>query len=147
VMPMPGVWFACALAAATPASQTIADKMHVPRIKVGLSRSMPFDTVKANRPPISATGAGGVCSAHLQTRFGLAGSRTPIGGARDWLANADSTFVLITGFLRCGAIQYPVGWRNLTKISHFGLRLYASRQVVAGGPIGSERRMPPRWSS
>jgi hypothetical protein len=45
VMPMPGVWFACALAAATPANQTIADKMHVPRIKVGLSCSMPVDTV------------------------------------------------------------------------------------------------------
>ena len=50
VMPMPGIWFACALAAATLANQTIADKMHVPRIKVGLSRSMPFDTVKADRP-------------------------------------------------------------------------------------------------
>jgi|HubBroStandDraft_3_1064219.scaffolds.fasta_scaffold57397_2 hypothetical protein len=50
VMPMPGIWFACALAAATLANQTIADKMHVPRIKVGLSCSMPVDTVKADRP-------------------------------------------------------------------------------------------------
>jgi hypothetical protein len=49
VMPMPGVWFACALAAATLANQTIADKMHVPRIKFGLSCSMPVDTVTADR--------------------------------------------------------------------------------------------------
>ncbi len=37
VMPMPGVWVACALAVTTLARKTIADKMHVARIKFGLS--------------------------------------------------------------------------------------------------------------
>ena len=37
VMPMPGVWVACALAVTTLARTTIADKMHVARIKFGLS--------------------------------------------------------------------------------------------------------------
>jgi hypothetical protein len=40
VMPMPGGWLACALAAATLASSMIADKMHLPRIKFGLSCSI-----------------------------------------------------------------------------------------------------------
>src|ERR1700683_2769313 len=119
VIPMPGVGLPCAPAAATLASNAIADKMYMPRIEVHLSCLVLVDNRQSQSRQASAIGAGGVRSAH-QTRFVPTGSSTRSATLSARLCWGD----LISpsdykSFLRREASQDRVRCRNLTKISHF----------------------------
>jgi hypothetical protein len=120
VIPMPGVGLPCAPAAATLASNAIADKMYMPRIEVHLSCLVLVDNRQSQSRQASAIGAGGVRSAHLKpASFQLVPAPDRrryrpacVGG--DLISPSD-----YKSFLRREASQDRVRCRNLTKISHF----------------------------